>query len=203
MIEKLIILIIGSCLGFSFAILKDWINERGRLKSEQYYLAIIVTAYLENFLSKCTEVVWDNGKVDAEGCRRVTAEQPELSLIDLDVNWKSLDKKLLYDLLMIPEKVHDAKLKVSEAIEYAYNPPDFDEIFDERKLQYSKVGLLVCSLIERLRNTCNLPEKEASKWSFEQVFNEVKTEVETSIKNRKRIQCDTDKKLIRSIEKDK
>lgn len=203
MIEKLIILIVGSCLGFSFAILKDWINENKRLKSEQYYLAIVVTAYLENFLSKCSEVVCDNGKKDAEGYRRITVEQPELSPIDLDVNWKSLDEKLLYDLLMIPEKVNDAKLKISEVIEYNYDPPDFDEIFDERKLQYSKVGLLICSLIERLRNTCNLPEKEASKWSLEQVFNEAKTEVETSIINRKRIQCETNKKLMRSIEKDK
>jgi hypothetical protein len=198
MFEKFVILVAGGLLGFTLSIVKDRLRERKNRKTEQFYLAIVVTARLENFISKCAEVVYDNGTCGYDECLTTKVNQPELSLLDLDVNWKSLDRELMHDLLVFPEKVRDAKDIVDQEVEYNSNPPDYDEVFEQRKLQYSYVGLQAYGLIKGLRVAAKLPEKV---FYYEPTFNDAIKRVKASIEQREVIQAETNRKLRGSLGK--
>jgi len=174
MMEKVVIVILGGFFGFALSMFKDYFFAIKRQKTERYYLAIIVSASLETFISKCIEVVCDDGRYGERGYRESQVRTPDFEPMQLDVVWQSLDKELLYELLTLPEKINDANAHISSVAEHVAWAPDFEEFFDIRKLKYSELGLLACSITEKLRSAAKLPPYVQGEWSPETIFNEQK-----------------------------
>ncbi len=198
--DKLQAVILGGILGFILSIIKDYFFANKKQKTEQYYLAIIVSASLERFISKCLDVVCDEGEYDERGCLQSRVSSPNFEPMSLDVSWQSLKKELLYDILTLPEKINDANAHISAAAEYAASPPDYEEYYEARHLKYSELGLIACSVVNKLQVTANLPKPEQQEWSPEKVFNQQKEKAVKAIEDREKRQRETNKKLFGTVE---
>jgi hypothetical protein len=194
--DKLQVVILGGVLGFILSIIKDYFFANKKQKTERYYLAIIVSASLESFISKCLSVVRDDGEYEERGCLEARVSTPSFEPMDLDVSWQSLEKELLYDLLTLPEKINDANAHISDAWEYAASPPDYEEFFDTRKLKYSELGLIACSIVTKLQMTAKLPKPVQKEWSPEKVFNEQKEKALKAIEATEKCNRETHQKLF-------
>ncbi|MBL1432213.1 MAG: hypothetical protein COB94_002010 [Gammaproteobacteria bacterium] len=199
--DKLQAVILGGILGFVLSIIKDYFFANKKQKTERYYLAIIVSASLERFISKCLDVVCDDGEYDERGCLQTRVLSSNFEPMNLDVSWQSLKQELLYDILTLPEKINDANAHISAAAEYAADPPDYEEYFEARHLRYSELGLIACSVVNRLRVTANLPKPDQTEWLPEKVFNEQKEKAEKAIEARDKRNRETNKKIFGAIEK--
>ena len=106
--------LIGVCLGFVLGIFKDWFLQYLKRKKEYEYLSIRVVCELDRFIYGCIDVINDNGTVcgqyDENGCARIQVEPPCFDPYSLDVEWKSLPHKLMYEILNFPNKIENAYL---------------------------------------------------------------------------------------------
>jgi len=201
--DKLQAVILGGILGFALSITKDYFFANKKKKTESYYLAIIVSASLERFISKCIEVACDEGEYDEKGYLNTRISTPNFKPMDLDVSWQSLEKELLYDILRLPEKINEANSYISAASEYAANPPDYEEFFEARHLRYSEVGLIACSILKKLQLLAKLPQNEPHGWvkSPEEMLSQQKSEVDKVIEARNKRNKETLKKISSMAEK--
>ncbi|HFG2217241.1 TPA: hypothetical protein ACGF9Q_003641, partial [Vibrio cholerae] len=95
MFEKLIVVILGGLFGFLLTILKELAAEKKSKAAETYYLSIIVTSRIEQFIVGCREVVTDNGTVDQNGYTYYHSQTPSFTPLELEVDWKILPQELL------------------------------------------------------------------------------------------------------------
>lgn len=170
MFEKLIVVILGGLVGFILTILKESAAEKKSKASETYYLAIIVTSSLEQFIVGCREVVTDNGTEDQNGYTCYRSKAPSFTPLELEVDWKILPQDLLYDLLNLPQVVHEANSYISAVSDYTATPPDFAEFYEARVTKYAALGLLAIQISEKLRDLGSLPKRKVEEWDDRQAF---------------------------------
>lgn len=159
---------IGVLVGVLATGAKEYLSERRASRKSAEYLAVRVSCLLDRFVYGCASVVGDDGLVygqpDEDGYRRIRVPAPEFSPLSLDLDWKALPAKLMYDILTFPDQVESASHQVDGAFEFAACPPDFEEGFEERRYQYSTVGLHAADLAARVRRTYGLPEVAEGDW---------------------------------------
>ena len=70
----------------------------------------------------------------------------------------------MYKILSLPSEVEgaDRMIKASENIAA---PPDFEDLFIDRRYQYSLLGLLACKLSEELCEKYDVPKKTYNDWN--------------------------------------
>jgi hypothetical protein len=162
--ESAIFGLIGVIVGAALTTLKEWWFQRQKDKKEREYLVIQVSGQLERFVAGCVEVVRDDGTYhgqrDKNGECHVQVPAPTFAPETLNVEWKSLDARLMYEILDFPSRVAEADSWIESAHENAF-PPDFDDLFEERQYQYAKLGLAASSLAARLRDSLGLPPRPA------------------------------------------
>jgi len=176
--EKLLIGTVGVVLGAILTLFRDfWTDYRTR-KRKAAYLAIRVTCVLERFIDGCVSVAQDNGEEDQQGCLHTTAPRPELNLEELDVDWQSLPLDLMYEILNFPSDIEEANKFIASVTEYVACPPDYEEAFEERHYQYSKLGLKAHDLATRLRAKYGMPKKKFENWDPIEHIEEIKEKIE-------------------------
>ena len=89
---------------------------------------------------------------------------PKFEPLAFGVEWKSLPANLMYEILDLPYKAEVANQCVSAAFEYAATPPNFEEGFEERQLQYATLGIAASQLTTKLRNYASLPTRSVGEW---------------------------------------
>lgn len=168
MLEALIGLL-GVIVGASItAVREHWASKASTQKSAEY-LAIRVVSVLDGFAEKCAYVVGDDGlshgQRGPDGCRSVQVSTPEFSVESLDVDWKSIPSNLMYEILSLPNRVSAADQKIGGVREYAAHPPDYEELFEERQIQYGALGLKAASISDELRKLYGIPAREYRDWN--------------------------------------
>ncbi|MEM5510916.1 hypothetical protein WNY98_18760 [Pseudoalteromonas sp. AS71] len=157
--------LIGVCLGFVLGIFKDWYLQHLKRKKEYEYLSIRVVCELDRFVYGCIDVINDNGTVcgqyDKNGYAIAQVEPPSFDPYKLDVEWKSLPHKLMYEILNFPNKIENANEIISAAFEYD-DLPTYDKGFDARHFHYTELGIQALELASKLRILAGLPPSEAS-----------------------------------------
>ena len=161
--------LLGVIVGASItAVREHWASKASAKKSAEY-LAIRVVSILDGFAEKCADVVGDDGlsqgQVGPDGCRSVQVPTPEFSVENLDVDWKSIPSDLMYEILSLPNCVSAANQKISNVWEYVADPPDYEELFEERQIQYGELGLKAASLSDELRKLYGIPTREYRDWN--------------------------------------
>lgn len=199
--EKLQVVILGGILGFILSILKDYFFASKKQKTERYYLAIITSASLESFISKCLEVAGDEGDYNEQGCLSPKVSLPNFEPMLLDVNWQSLEKELLYEILTLPEKIKEANAYIFSANEYVAGPPNYEEYFNARKLKYAELGLTASSILSKLQTSANLHKPKPSEWSREKVLKKIREATLKKIKASEKRSQETLRSLAKNIEK--
>lgn len=141
---------------------------RASRRKNAEYLAVRVVSLLDGFLEKCADVVGDDGlshnERDSDDLKSPQISTPQLDFESLKVDWKSIPPGLMYEVLSLPNRVTAANQHIDKIIEYNYDPPDFDELFEERQIQFGEIGLLAASLADRLRAMYGVPDRDYLHW---------------------------------------
>jgi len=175
--------LLGVSLGTGLATLKEWWFNRRRDTRDATYLAVQVVGQLDRYVFACSEVVTDEGlcrgQQDENGYRCAQAKPPTFNPETLSVEWRSIPAHLMYEILDLPYKAEVAAHIVEGASENA-DPPDFDDFFEERQLQYANLGLLAAAIAARLRKYAELPERSVTHWDPIAWMGERKAKIEAT-----------------------
>ena len=159
--DKTAYVLIGVILGVLLNAVKEWWFQKGRNKKGLEYLAIRISCILDTFVNGCADVVADDGlcygQTDQDRCRSIQTKTPNFDPLSVEVEWKTLPAEIMHEVLSFPNQIEAINHKISGAFEYAASPPDYEEGFEERQLQYATLGLKAHSLASKLRRIGNLP----------------------------------------------
>ncbi|TGQ83712.1 hypothetical protein EN850_02925 [Mesorhizobium sp. M8A.F.Ca.ET.207.01.1.1] len=145
-------------VGHRMTVAKDTQEERDRHGT---YVATRVVCMLDPFVLQCVDVVNDQGLyVDDELTPQVDA--PSISFPD-DLDWRTVDAALMYRILTLPNEIAAADSTIVAYAEHS-GPPNWDEVWDERRFQYGHVGLYALDLAADLRRRYGLEPKDYSRW---------------------------------------
>ncbi len=171
MVEGLIGLA-GVLLGSLIVVGKDWWFVRQRRSEDTYYSAVRLSAVLEQYALKCTDVVGDDGTACGEPAGRTehgeSFNEPQVSLppgptYPDDIVWRSLPPDLMYRALALPNAALNKDRYIANAAEHS-GPPDYDELFEARHRAYAQLGLEAVELAEELRKAHGIVEMRWSQW---------------------------------------
>ncbi|MGJ7030937.1 hypothetical protein [Niabella hirudinis] len=159
--------LIGVLMGSAISLFQSyWADNRITRKSARY-LAIRVVCILDKYLEDCTEVVKDDGlsfgQRSSEGYLEPQVKAPGAPVFPDDVDWKSIDHELMYQILSFPSQVEYADRLIKGTRNFA-DPPDFEDWFNERKFHYSQFGLEAYRLSEELCRKYSIQKKIYNNW---------------------------------------
>jgi hypothetical protein len=173
--DKAFFAVIGVVVGFLLYALKDLLVHHIKNRKDAEYLSIQVACKLDRFVAGCAAVVADDGlyqgQPDQDGTSRVRVSAPTFEPELAKVEWKSVPAKLMYEVLMLPNKIEVASNWVEAAFENGI-PPDYSEGFEERQYQYALLGLEAAELAGKLRRHANLPERQLGEMDDVSYINE-------------------------------
>jgi len=141
-----------------------WIRGHFLRKRAARYLAIRVVCTLDKYLEDCTDVAEDWGEENREGYSEARVSAPPTPSYPADLDWHSIDYALMYELLSLPAMAEKAASIVNNAAEYV-SSPDYEEVFEMRSFQYSKLGLKAFELTQKLRRAYKIPDRDFSEWN--------------------------------------
>lgn len=84
----------------------------------------------------------------------------------------------MYRLLSLPNESETAERCLDGADNVA-TPPDYEEWYEERRVQYSKIGLTAFALTQELRKKYGIPAQEFDYWNPAERLAEAKARVDT------------------------
>ncbi|UVC15291.1 hypothetical protein [Mesorhizobium onobrychidis] len=149
------------------AVQKEAEIKQTDLDRDARYLATRVVCMLDPFVLQCVEVVNDEGEyVEDELTPQV--DTPSISFPD-DLDWKTIDAALMYRILTLPNEIAAADSTISAYAEHS-GPPNWEEVWEERKFQYGRVGLYALDLAADLRRRYGLAPKDYSRWDPRKVL---------------------------------
>lgn len=173
--------LIGVLCGAFLTGAKEWWFQWRKDKRDTAYLAIQVVGLLDRYILGCAAIVGDDGLSEGQpnenGYRRLQTPVPKFEPESLKVEWRALPFDLMYEILDLPYKAEIAAHAVDGAREYAATPPDFEEFFEERQLQYAEIGLLASELGTRLRDHAGLPSRTVGDWDPNSYMREAKDRI--------------------------
>lgn len=200
--DKAEYVLIGVVLGVFLNAIKEWWFLKGKNKKELEYLAIRICCYLDAFVYECAGIVADdglcNGNLDQEGLRSIQTVTPNFNPLTIEVEWKTLPAKLMYEVLSFPSLIEASNRKISWTFECA-PPPSYEEGFEERQLQYAKLGLKAFGLSSEIRRIGGLPPLSipaTDDWNPIQFMNQKISEIANSQEKRSK----SSRRFIRNIE---
>ena len=189
--ETVIIGLISAASGIAGVIVGTvlpWFRDRWNNKRQARYLAIRVVCVLDEFLDQCTCVVGDDGLCDgqrnAEGCLEPQVAQPKGLPLPTDVDWRSIDHGLMYNILVLPSRIEGDNRAISFAAEHSFSP-DYNEVFEERRYRYACLGLDAAALTHTLRTRYEIPAQEFGDWDPIGYLTDEKNKIEKIREDRK------------------
>lgn len=124
-------------------------------------LAMRTVLSLDDLVGACYAAVHDFPEFDPEdpSVFVLHAEDPVL-VLPKDVNWSLLGRDLSDEIRWLPNRLRNV-VDALQSIEI--DPPEFNDLFEHRQDDFSRIGLRAMDLIERLCATydLSLPERPA------------------------------------------
>ncbi|MBM0105831.1 hypothetical protein JM946_13910 [Steroidobacter sp. S1-65] len=117
--------VVGAFLTPIIEAVKAWYASRKHAR----YLAIRVVCILDQFIDACADVVADHGEEDEAGIYTYDPLPDPPSFPD-DVDWRSIDSKLMYEILSLPNKAESARRAIWNCARVT--GPPYDEVGTER-----------------------------------------------------------------------
>lgn len=89
--------------------------------------------------------------------RKAVTNYPELNLIDVSGDWRTLEPRLMYRIRELPVLQDEAHRAIAYAAEYS-DPPWHKDYFRERQYQFTRLGINAVILAVRLRKATGMPK---------------------------------------------
>jgi len=156
--------LLGAIIGSAFP---WWMNIQGT-QSKARYLAIRVVCILDKYVEDCVAVIKDDGLCygsrTKDGCLEPQVVCPGTPIFPDDIDWKSINYDLMYEILSFPSDVEAADGIITHTWDFAASPPDYDEGFEERSFQYAQLGLKAYEVAKKLRVQYKIPKRDYKDW---------------------------------------
>jgi hypothetical protein len=160
---------LSALAGALIALWGTWFLNKKDSKKAARYLAIRAVCVFDKYLEDCVSVVKDDGLCHGqrtpEGCLEPQETSPGAPVFPDDVDWKSIDHNLMYEILSFPSDVEAADRGIAFTWDVVASPPDYEEGFEERAFHYAQFGLRAYELAKKLRKTYRIPAKEYGEWN--------------------------------------
>jgi len=157
--------LVGVIIGTVLTTLKDVYLDYRKQSREARYAALRLVAIFELYAEACLEVARDGGELVPTGNgwdeREPAVDRPLLGALPHDIEWKALDVDLTYRVLRFPVQIAEGERSIQFMFGEVSGPPDYDEGFEERQIQYAELGLEARKLADDLRRTHKLPKEQA------------------------------------------
>jgi len=119
--------IIGALIalaGVFISLIREWWKETQSTKKKAHYLAIRIVCILDQFITQCANAT-DDEYVDNKGqpywaCGPI----PDIASFPDDIDWKTIDGDLRYEILSLPNKMDIAKQDIRGMSEFDIPPYD-------------------------------------------------------------------------------
>lgn len=116
------------------------------------YLTSQVAPALRQYAETCLLVTHDDGydegrRAGANDCAEAVVKTPTFSPKELTVEWKSLDSKLMLEILTFPDLMTPIVGVPSGDYD---DPPDYEAYFLDRQRRHASLGLYALDLVKRL-----------------------------------------------------
>lgn len=177
--------LVGVAVGGFIAIFKDLFASLFKQRKNAEYLAIQIVCIIDEFIDKCYEIVVDDG-TDEQGRPAGKHDngngyyqeflEPQIDLPNevrypSDIDWKSIDAKTMYRILMLPNTIRNTNQSIYLSSEHSFEP-NHEPIFEARQNGYAKLGLEAAKIEIELRKAYKLPAKERELYNPIQKFEE-------------------------------
>jgi len=127
--------------------------------ADKLYLAVTVSAVLEQFVSECAAVASDDGtcegRMGVDGRPEIQVKMPTLDISGLDVEWKALEGPLLDQVHSVPRKL----ATLVDYLDFAGSNYDDDDFFADRQRKSAELGLYAAKASSDLRTSVGLGER--------------------------------------------
>lgn len=140
--------------------LTRWREERAaaaKQASERHFIATELVFLLEQFAEGGAQVATDQGEPDQQGEYSPAVKPPELTVLDVSGDWRTLPPLIMYRIRELPILQSEARRNIAAAAEHSW-APYHKEGFQERQYQYACLGLKVLILSRHLRKLTGLPD---------------------------------------------
>lgn len=169
---------LGAVIGSGILLFRDWIASAFNARKRAKYLAIRVVTTLDRFTDQCAMIASDDGYLEGgKGEPRLTTAAPTPVIFPDDVDWRSIDHQLAYEILALGNKIYDAEQAINFAANFS-TASDPERYIEERRYQYAKLGLEASRLGRNLRDTHDLHRQTFVEWNPEQKLEQTLTEIE-------------------------
>ena len=141
--------LVGAIVGSGIVVVREWLASSADSRKRAKYLAVRVVITLDRFVDQCAVVSLDDGYL--EGNRdeaTATTEAPSPISFPDDVDWRSIDHQLAYDLLSLDNKLHDAQQAINAAAavgddrltQGTVRPENFTHGTSAQRVQWFRIG---------------------------------------------------------------
>ena len=165
--------LLGVIVGGGIAIGKElWMDRKNRERNA-IFLATRVVCILNDFVESCATVVLDDGYYNRppNGEPELVIKEPKLDFESLDVDWSSIPKNLMYEILNFPNKIKNMKASLHDYADHA----DCYAFISERQLRYAEMGLKARMLIGEFHRRYGVPKEQyENSWNPIKVIKEFK-----------------------------
>lgn len=148
----------GVVLGAVLVWIGEFVKTYYARSVSSHYLAVRLIPLLEVLLDSSYDCAFDDGtalgQTDKNGCFQIQTLAPKFDLPD-DVDWKSLDKKLLEAIMSISSQLYSISRNVSAEHEHAI--PPYDDFMCYRQYEYAKFALDCDEVLTKVRALIKLP----------------------------------------------
>jgi hypothetical protein len=160
---------LSALAGAVIALIGTYFLNRKDTERAARYLAIRVVCIFDKYLEDCVSVVKDDGlsygQRTPEGYLEPQEKSPGAPIFPNDVDWKSIDHSLMYEILSFPSDVEAADRGIAFTWDVIASPPDYEEGFEDRAFHYAQFGLRAYELARKLRKAYKIPAKEYGDWN--------------------------------------
>lgn len=150
---------LGVIIGSFIPWIKELIHEKRSRTEQGTYLAIRVICILDEYTDKCTEVV-----LNAVGDQN-SFKLPTTPTFPDDLDWKSIDSTLMYQILEIPNVIRTSNDHIDFVGCEIACPPDYNEYYEACWEDYTNLGLRSIAVAELLRKNYKIPERNHNNWN--------------------------------------
>ncbi|WP_330746940.1 hypothetical protein [Chryseobacterium sp. CP-77] len=170
--------LVGVLVGSGISWFQSYWTSQSEAQKNARYLAIRIVCILDKYIEDCAEVVKDDGLFEgqrsAQNCLVPQIKIPSVPNYPDDIDWKSIDPDLMFELLSFPSEIEDGNRIINAANLIAY-PPDYQDWFDERKFYYCQFGLTANKLSNDLSKKYGIKKKNYNEWNpFEYFSSELR-----------------------------
>jgi len=155
-------------LTHKFTLRRERSASEDKQNRERYFIATELVFMLEQFAENCASVARDNGS-EHEHAFAPSHPLPELDYAAVTGDWRTLPVRLMYQLRELPVLKSESDRTIASA---DFIGPEYDEFFEARQYEYTRLGLKAVILARRLRKLTGFPDSRlnATPWSAQRVL---------------------------------